>query len=72
MGQVIQMPAVSKNNQSINRKIGKKTKQQKAAQKHQQGNIDNALVKTSAKILFFTGVRYERLEQCVSIPANIN
>lgn len=64
MGQIIQMPALSKKHQSINNKIGKKSNQQKLKQ--------NNVAKKSADILFFTGVRYERLEQCLSIPVNQN
>jgi|GEM_PF-3720501 len=67
MGQIIQMPVMSNQNKSKNKVIGKNTKQKNAIRKNQQKYVDNGLNTESAKILFFTGVRYERIVQCTSI-----
>lgn len=67
MGQIIQMPSIGK---KIQTKItnDKNLKRTEKSRKNQLKNSDY----TGAEILFFTGVRYERLEEGVSVPVNLN
>lgn len=63
MGQIIKLPPIGKNIPS-NKLNNKKTNRDKYAKKNQHKNVDGI----GAEILFFTGVRYERLDECASIP----
>lgn len=63
MGEIIKLPSIG-NNIPTNKLNGKKSNDGKYAKVNQYENADGI----GAEIIFFTGVRYERLDECVSDP----